>query len=143
MSTPVPGPVPVTPASGTGPDPAFVKRYETSAIRERARQLGGAVMRAVREAKRAEAEARNAVTRHENTRAHRENRCACQVTQLRMCPWPDKDQFPSRLAAAYTYARLARHRKRQGLKPYRCPAGGHYHLGRSIKRSVLTWRRAA
>lgn len=119
-------------------------RYSDPRIRERAQQLGGRVMHAIAEAKRAEAEARNAATPHEWTRAHREGRCWCPELGVMAgeCPWPWKERFASRAEAAHRYSRLPPWRKTQGLRPYRCDTGDHYHLGRSYSRVSAAWRAA-
>lgn len=104
-------------------------------------------MRGHRARLRTEAVTRNAATPHEWTRAHRESRCACPAPGLSVvpgvCPWPWKDRFASRQEAAHKYARLPRWRRVQGLRPYRCPAGDHWHLGRAFRRAYLAWRSAA
>ena len=128
-------------------------RYLDPAVRERAHQLGGKVMRAVREAKCAEARQRDTRTVHEATRAHRTGRCGCQppphlepghaAAVTAACPHPEKDTYPTGQAAAFVLVKLARRRRTQGLHPYPCPAGGHWHLGRDAKRPPSTWKRAA
>lgn len=127
-------------------------RYNDPAIRERARQLGGRVMLAVREAKRSEAIERQARTLHDHTRAHRLGRCACWLPERaqssprrqieRACPWPEKDTYSTGQAAGFILGKLARFRRGGGLRPYRCPAGGHFHLGRP-QPVPLTRKRAA
>jgi hypothetical protein len=125
----------------------YVKRYDQPAIRVRAGQLGG-VMAAVREARRAEAADRDALTLCEWTRAHREDRCDCQdaggleVVEGR-CANPEKDRFASRQEAALVHSRLPFWRRRQNLRPYQCPGTSHYHLGRRFRRAPQAWRRAA
>jgi hypothetical protein len=129
------GPAATDPALAAGPGPAWHGPAHRGAMREH------------RAALRAGAEARNAAAPHEFRRAHREGRCECQdapeAPKAGRCPRPDKDRFTSRQAAAYAFSRLAVWRKRQGLKPYRCPAGDHFHLGRAIKRAPLAWKAVA
>lgn len=117
-------------------------RYCDPAVRARASVLGGAVMAAVREAKRAEAEARDDLTRHEDRRAHREGRCGC-AGQAAACPWPWKVVYATPQEAAFAQGKHRKHRRwRQGLNVYQCPAGGHYHTGRLFSR-IGAWARAA
>lgn len=128
-----------------------MKRYQDPAIRGRGRQLGGKVARAVAEAKRAEAEERQARTLHQHTRAHRLGQCACWLPQRaqsrpgqrqeRACPWPGKVAYTSPQEAARVLGKHARWRRwRQGLNIY--PCGDHYHAGRLFGR-VSAWARAA
>lgn len=55
------------------------------------------------------------------------------------CQWPWKDVYENRDSARSALKHLPRHRKRQGLHIYPCPAG-HWHLGRKIRRPNVAWR---
>ena len=92
---------------------------------------GRGAARERRAGRRAEAEARNAATVHQDTRAHREGRCGCQQAPAGApCPWPDKVAYASPQEAAYALGKHDKHRRwKQGLNVYRCPAG-HCHAGR-------------
>ncbi len=114
-------------------------------------------MRSRREAKRAEAQARNAATPHARTRAHRQRCCECwegpalaslpsvasRKRKQRPCPWPSKVAYATPQEAAWTQGKHNRHKRwRMGLNVYRCPSGRHYHAGRLFDR-VSAWARAA
>lgn len=120
-----------------------MSRYNDPAVRDQARHLGGKVMRAIREAKRAEAAERGAATVHRDTRAHREGRCGCQnAPQGSPCPWPDKVTYTTPQDAAYALGKHGKHRRwKGGLNIYQCPAG-HYHAGR-WRNGQSAWEKAA
>jgi hypothetical protein len=94
----------------------------------------------------AEAAARGALTRPERRRAWR---LATQVpagpepgAQQGGCLQPWKEPYENAGRARAALRRMPAHRKAQGLSPYPC-AGGHFHLGREMRRAVLAWKAIA
>jgi hypothetical protein len=59
--------------------------------------------------------------------------------KTRRCPFPDKDQLTK--AAARSRALHLNRRAFDGarVKAYRCPAGGHFHVGHPV-RPPRRWR---
>lgn len=107
---------------------------------------GRGAMTARRAAKRAAAEHRNAETRPEDRRAYRlahDPAGGPQLTaQAAACRWPWKDQYENAGSAKAALRRMPKHRKGQGLNPYPCP-GGHFHLGRQLRRAGVAWKAVA
>lgn len=103
-------------------------------------------MTALRAAKRADAAARGKLTRPEDRRAwrlaHQADGGPVLTAQALAWRQPWKDAYENRGLATAALRCMPKHRKSQGLRPYYCPAG-HWHLGRDLRRSELTWKAVA
>lgn len=57
------------------------------------------------------------------------------------CPFPQKDQLTKAGAADRARQLNARRYDGRAVKPYRCPAGGHHHVGHLPARKPKRGRR--
>jgi hypothetical protein len=94
--------------------------------------------------KRVEADTRNARTLpHKRAAYWRDLTELADELEPGPCLWPWKTAYPTEAVALAALHGIGRLKKRQGLHPYPCRAGGHWHLGRLLRRSSAAWKRAA
>lgn len=125
-----------------------MSRYNEPQVLELARQHNGRKRRALRIIKRAEAEARDALTLPHKRRDYWRELAAVVPfgddldVEPGPCKWPHKTAYENSAVIAAARRGMAKHRKGQGLHPYWCRAG-HWHLGRNLRRSTVAWRAVA